>query len=82
MTNVQNDVKSRHLVSIFKLKKVLCINIVRYTGIYPAETDLGFGIKGLIQQPSCWHIQSQEPMSAALSPSCWHTQTQDPTQKH
>lgn len=46
MTNVQNDVKSRHLVSIFKLKKVLCVNIVRYTGIYPAETDLGFGIKG------------------------------------
>lgn len=46
MTNVQNDVKSRHLVLIFKLKKVLCVNIVRYTGIYPAETDLGFGIKG------------------------------------
>lgn len=46
MTNVQNDVKSRHLVSIFKLKKVLCVNIVRYTGIYPAETDQGFGIKG------------------------------------
>lgn len=46
MTNVQNDVKSRHLVSIFKLKKVLCVNSVRYTGIYPAETDLGFGIKG------------------------------------
>lgn len=46
MTNVQNDVKSRHLVSIFKLKKVLCVNIVRYTSIYPAETDLDFGIKG------------------------------------
>lgn len=30
------------------LKKVFCVNIVCYIGIYFVEMDLGFGIKGLM----------------------------------
>lgn len=36
------------MVLIFKLKKVFCVNIVCYIGIYFVEMDLGFGIKGLM----------------------------------
>lgn len=57
MTNVQNDVKSRHLVSIYKLKKVLCVNIVRYTGIYPAETDLGSNVNS--RRVGTYNLKSQ-----------------------
>lgn len=90
MTNVQNDVKSRHLVSIFKLKKVLCVNIVRYTSIYPAETDLGFGIKGpmstavvLAHTISRANVSSIESVvlahtnSEALNGSCQFLQSSD-----